>query len=278
MVIAVASGKGGTGKTTISVSLAIAAAPVVLVDADVEEPNANILLRAEHSSVKRASLPFPIVDVVKCDFCEKCSEFCAYNAIVVLKGLKVFAVPEICKSCGGCALVCPQDAIREKPRDIGYIKFGERLNVKLIEGELKIGETQATPLIRMLWKNIPNDLDVIIDSPPGAAHPMVEAVRNSDFVLLVTEPTPFGLHDLREAMVVVKSLGKKAGLLINRADVGTDEIRRFASENNLPILMEIPFDEQIARHYSMGWAPAEFSAQWREEFRKLWVRMKEHIQ
>lgn len=275
MIVSVASGKGGTGKTTVAVSLAIAAAPVALVDADVEEPNSNILLRAEHSTVKKASLPFPVVDMKKCDFCEKCSDFCAYNAIVVLRGLKVFAVPEICKSCGGCVLVCPQKAITEQPRDIGYIKFGERLGVRLIEGELNIGESSATPLIRMLRHYFPENYDVVIDSPPGAAHPMVESVRHADFVILVTEPTPFGLHDLREAMVIIKTLGKRAGIVINRADIGTDEVKQFARKNDLPVLMEIPFDEEIARNYSMGRAPAEFSPQWREKFRQLWFKIKE---
>ncbi len=275
MIVAVASGKGGTGKTTVAVSLAISAAPVALVDADVEEPNSNILLRAEYSKIEKATLPFPVVDMKKCDFCEECSNFCAFNAIVVLKGLKVFAVPEICKSCGGCVLVCPQKAISEQPRPIGQIKFGERLQVQLIEGELNVGEASATPLIRMLRHHFPPGMDVVIDSPPGAAHPMVESVRHADFVVLVTEPTPFGLHDLREAMVIIKSLGKRAGLVINRADIGTDEIKDFAHQNNLPVLMEIPFDEEIARNYSQGRAPAEFSPKWREKFRHLWHQIKE---
>ena len=277
MIVAVASGKGGTGKTTVAVSLAIAAAPVTLVDADVEEPNSNILLRAERSTVKKAALPFPVVDMKKCDFCEECSNFCAYNAIVVLKGLKVFAVPEICKSCGGCVLVCPQKAIHEEPRDIGYIRFGERMGVNFIEGELNIGESSATPLIRMLRQHFPEGQDVIIDSPPGAAHPMVESVRHADFVVLVTEPTPFGLHDLREAMVVINSLGKRAGIVINRADIGTDEVKKYAAEIGVPILMEIPYDDEIARNYSMGRAPAEFSPQWREKFLNLWLKIKEQV-
>ena len=277
MIVSIASGKGGTGKTTVAVSLAISAAPVTLVDSDVEEPNANILLRAERSTSKKASLPFPKIDMSKCDFCEKCSDFCAYNGIVVLKGLKVFAVPEICKSCGGCLIVCPQNAITEEPRDIGYIKFGERLNVHIIEGELNIGESSATPLVRMLRNYFPSSGDVIVDCPPGAAHPTVESVRAADFVLLVTEPTPFGIHDLKEALVITSELNKKVGLVINRADIGTDEVEKLASEKNIPILMKIPFSTEIAQNYSRGHSPAEFSEYWRNEFARLWQKIEEQV-
>ncbi len=311
MLISIASGKGGTGKTTVAVSLAIVAAPsITLVDSDVEEPNANILLRAECSTTKKVSLPFPVFDMKKCDFCEKCSDFCAFNAIVVLKDNKVFAVPEICKSCGGCKLVCPQDAITEEPRDIGYIRFGERLGVKLIEGEMNVGQAHPPPLIRELFNYLPggevignrssvigprtpngagrgtdnrspitdygvrSGVDVIVDCPPGAAHPMVESVRRADFVILVTEPTPFGLHDLKEALTITESLGKRVGLVINRADIGTDELAKFAHEKEIPILMEIPYSDEIASHYSKGRSPAEFSQEWRDKFAQLWAKIK----
>ncbi len=274
MIVSVASGKGGTGKTTVAVSLALAASPVMLIDADVEEPNANILLHAERSTTKKASLPFPAIDMKKCDFCEKCSDFCAFNGIIVLKGLKVFAVPEICKSCGGCKMVCPQNAISEEPRDIGYIDFGERNRVSFIEGLINIGESSATPLIRMLFDFTDDDKDTIVDCPPGAAHPMVESTKHSDFVILVTEPTPFGLHDLKEALTITTELGKKVGLVINRADVGDDEILKFAEQNNIPILMKIPYDTEIAENYSRGTSPAEFSQEWRERFARLWIKIQ----
>ncbi|MCD6594538.1 ATP-binding protein [bacterium] len=277
MIVSVASGKGGTGKTTVAVSLAISAAPIALVDSDVEEPNANILLRADHSTSRKASLPFPVIDMKKCDFCEKCSDFCAYNGIVVLKGLKVFAVPEICKSCGGCKIVCPQDAISEEPRDIGYIKFGERLGIQIVEGELNIGESSSTPLVRMLPDYFPSGRDVIVDCPPGAAHPTVESLRAADFVLLVTEPTPFGIHDLEEALVITDELNKKVGLVVNRADIGTSDIENLAIERNIPILMRIPFSTDIAEHYSRGHSPAEFSEYWREQFALLWQKIEEQV-
>lgn len=210
----------------------------------------------------------------KCDFCEKCSDFCAFNAIVVLKDNKVFAVPEICKSCGGCKLVCPQDAISEEPRDIGYIRFGERLGVNIIEGEMNVGQAHPPPLIRELFKYIPDSTDVIVDCPPGAAHPMVESVRRADFVILVTEPTPFGLHDVKEALTITESLKKRVGLVINRADIGTDELAKFAHEKGIPILMEIPYSDEIASFYSMGRSPAEFSQEWREKFAQLWTKIK----
>jgi len=313
MLVSIASGKGGTGKTTVSVSLAIAAENITLVDADVEEPNANILLRADRSTAKKVSLPFPVFDMNKCDFCEKCSDFCAFNAIVVLKDNKVFAVPEICKSCGACKLVCPQDAISEEPRDIGYIRFGERMNVNFIEGEMNIGQAHPPPLIHELFKYIPGGEvignrssvigshapngggrgtdyrspitdygvlsggDVIVDCPPGAAHPMVESVRQADFVILVTEPTPFGLHDVKEALTITESLKKRVGLVINRADIGTDELAKFAVEREIPILMEIPYSDEIASFYSMGRSPAEFSPQWRDKFAQLWMKIKSMI-
>ncbi len=277
MIISVASGKGGTGKTTVAVSLALATAPIMLIDADVEEPNANILLHAERSTTKKASLPFPAIDMKKCDFCEKCSDFCAFNGIVVLKGLKVFAVPEICKGCGGCKIVCPQNAISEEPRDIGYINSGERNRVSFVEGIINIGESSATPLIRMLFQYIPQNRDAIVDCPPGAAHPMVESVKHADFVLLVTEPTPFGLHDLKEASTITTELGKKIGLVINRADIGNDEIIKFAEQNNIPILMKIPYDTKIAENYSRGISPSEFSQEWRKNFAELWEKISEFI-
>ncbi|RKZ32828.1 (4Fe-4S)-binding protein [bacterium] len=275
MIVAIASGKGGTGKTTVAVSLAISSSPITLIDADVEEPNANILLRANKPTSKQARLPFPIVNMNKCDFCEECSNFCAYNAIVVLEGLRVFAVKEICKSCGGCALVCPKDAIHEQPRTIGHIRKGERGGVKLIEGELNIAETTTTRLIGMLLDYEEKNGDVIIDCPPGAAHPTVESLRYADYVIMVTEPTPLGFHDLKETLMITKKLNKKVGVIINRSDLGNiDSLKKFLNSKKIPVLLEIPFSEDICLHYSRGISPSEYSPQWRETFRKLWNYIK----
>ncbi len=273
MIVSIASGKGGTGKTTVAVSLALAAQDVTLLDADVEEPNANILLHAQINSVKKATVPFPEIDLNKCDFCEECSKFCAYNAIVVLKGLKVFAVPEMCKSCGGCVLVCPQKAIKEVPREIGYIRHGEKNKIKFIDGDLNVGESFATPLIRQLFDFVVGG-DIIVDCPPGAAHPMVESVRRADFVVLVTEPTPFGIHDLKEALIITDSLNKKVGIVVNRADIGDEEVRKLAKEREIPILAEIPYDDRIAKWYSQGQAPVAMSSEWRDKFVELWRKIK----
>ncbi len=277
MIVSVASGKGGTGKTTVAVSMAIAAAPVTLIDADVEEPNANILLRASKHDATDFSVPFPIVDPLRCDYCEKCAEFCAYNAMIVLKGLKVFAAPEICKSCGGCILVCPKDAISEKPRKMGLINYYSRLNVNLIEGEINVGEAVAKPLINELFRRLPEGNDVIVDCPPGSAHSVVESTRSADFVVLVTEPTPFGLHDLIEALKVTDSLKKPVGIIINRSDIGDDKIEILSKEKSIPILMKIPYSSEIASKYSQGIPPAEFSDYWREEFIKLWHNIMEIV-
>ena len=288
MKIAVASGKGGTGKSTLSVSLALMlerykaqkieldtsitlgedlVSPqknVYLLDADVEEPNAAILLHPDLDGEKLITLPLPVIDRQKCDFCGKCKDFCSFNAMVVLEKLKVFAVAEMCKGCKGCALVCPHNAITFKERRIGVVSQGSKAGLQFLEGRLDIGQSFATPLISKLKAMIPENVDVIIDAPPGAAHPMVEAVRDSDYLILITEPTLFGLHDLKEAIIVADELKLKRGVVINRADIGDSGLRAFLKEQSIEILAEFPFDRAVGEAYSRGIPPVEISEVWRE--------------
>ncbi|MFP4458443.1 MAG: P-loop NTPase [Candidatus Zixiibacteriota bacterium] len=272
MIIAIASGKGGTGKTTLSVSLALAAKnEAILVDADVEEPNSNILYSKNIKKKIIGTTELPVIDPEKCDFCKKCSEFCAFNAIVVLDKLKVFPVKDLCKGCGGCKIVCPQNAISEADRRIGEIGFSD--DGSFIEGRLDIGEATSTTLIRQLFEKLPDDKDIIVDCPPGAAHPTVESMKMADIVILVTEPTPFGIHDLKEALVITRELKKKVFVIVNRSDLGIEKIEN--EIGGIPIIMSIPFSKEIAFNYSKGTAPYEISDAWAGKFDKLWQDIRE---
>ena len=222
MIISVASGKGGTGKTLVATSLALSLIDnykVQLLDCDVEEPNANILLNLAMNQSQPVYIPVPRVDETKCTYCRKCAEVCAYNAIAVLKE-KVLVFPELCHGCGACSYLCPESAITEEGREVGIIERGNSGNLELIQGRLAIGEAMAPPVIREVKKYITPANIVIIDVPPGTSCPVVEAVEGSNFCLLVTEPTPFGLNDLSLTVEVVRKLGVPCGVVINRVGIG----------------------------------------------------------
>jgi len=252
MIISIASGKGGTGKTTIAVSLALSIdKEAQFLDCDVEEPNAHIFLKPEIKLSKKISIPVPEIDEEKCDFCGKCAEVCAYNAIAVLKN-NVLIFPNLCHGCGGCALLCPQKAIKEIDREIGILEIGNSGGLQFIHGRLNIGEAMSPPLIRAVKKQINPDKIVIIDAPPGTSCPVIESVKGSDFCILVTEPTPFGLNDLILAVEVLRKLAIPFGVIINRADLGDDGLERYCKNEHIPVLMRIPFDKKIAFLYSKG--------------------------
>jgi len=276
MRIAIASGKGGTGKTTVAVNLASVLADngqtVQYLDCDVEEPNGHIFLKPEITATEPVGIPVPVVDEKKCTGCRKCTEVCQYHAIVVLKKPLVFA--ELCHGCGGCALVCPERAIREENRAIGVVETGHAERLAFVQGRLNIGEPMAPPLIRAVKKKAIADGVAIMDAPPGTSCPVVATVRDADYVLLVTEPTPFGLNDLRLAVEMIRQLGVPHGVVINRADSGDRRVRDFCAAETIPILLEIPDDRRVAEAYSRGHIAIRVLPEWSDSMLKLWGQVK----
>jgi MinD superfamily P-loop ATPase len=282
MIVSIASGKGGTGKTTVATNLALflsgqKSQDVQLLDCDVEEPNAHVFLKPEIDEIRPVTLPVPEVDRRKCTLCGECAEVCAYNAIVVLKK-DVLTFPELCHGCGGCSLLCPEKAISERERKIGVLEQGRAGSLKFVRGRLDIGEPMATPVIRAVKKTSGRDGITIIDVPPGTSCPVIESVNGSDFCLLVTEPTPFGLHDLKLAVELLRTLKIKHGVLVNRAGIGDDRVQDYCDKEGVPVLAQIPYDRDVAVLYSRGiplWSSGE---RFREIFRKLWeaieIRMR----
>ena len=279
MIISVASGKGGTGKTLVATSLALSLSDnykLQLLDCDVEEPNANILLHLAINQSQPVYILIPKVDETKCTYCGKCAEVCAYNAIAVLKE-KVLVFPELCHGCGACSYLCPESAITEEGREMGVVERGDSGNLELIQGKINVGEAMAPPVIREVKKYIDPANIVIIDVPPGTSCPVVEAVKGSDCCLLVTEPTPFGLNDLALAVEVVKKLGIPCGVVINRVGVGNQEVEQYCHREKIPILLRIPLDRNIAMLYSQGIPLIEGVPRWREEFLRLFQDIKDII-
>jgi len=269
MIISIASGKGGTGKTTVATNLAVSVeGPVQLLDCDVEEPNAHLFLRPEIEETRTVTTPIPEIDLDKCDRCRKCAEICRFRAIAIA-GEMVLTFPELCHSCGGCMAVCPQGAITEKGRELGVLEIGAMNGVSFAHGRMRVGEAMAPPLIRVVRERSWDQGLTVIDAPPGTSCPVIAAMKNTDFVLLVTEPTPFGLHDLKLAVEAVKTLNIPMGLVINRSDIGDDKVSAYARAEGVPILMEIPFDRQIAESYSRGEIFAQVLPEWRSRFRAL---------
>jgi MinD superfamily P-loop ATPase len=269
MIISIASGKGGTGKTTVATNLAVSVnGPVQLLDCDVEEPNVHLFLRPSIEETKTITTPVPDIDLEKCTYCKKCAEICRFRAIAVL-GDTVLTFPELCHSCGGCTAICPEGAITEKGRELGVLETGAMNGVSFAHGRLRVGEAMAPPLIRVVRECTWEDGLTLIDAPPGTSCPVIAAMKNTDFVLLVTEPTPFGLHDLKLAVEAVKILKIPMGLVINRADMGDDTVRGYARAEGVPILMEIPFDRKIAESYSRGDMFALAMPEWKARFREL---------
>ncbi len=271
--LAVASGKGGTGKTFVSVNLALAAgAPLVLQDCDVEEPNDHLFLSPRWEGEERVSLPVPEFDLEKCTLCGACREACRFHAIAIL-GDKPLLFAELCHSCGACVEVCPTGAITEKPRTFGSIARGRREEVRFFQGKLDVGEARSSPLVEAVRRKTVEDLPVIADCPPGTSCPVVAGVTGADYVLLVTEPTPFGLHDLELAAEMVRTLEIPAGVVINKAGLGKGGVEEFCREKNLPVLARIPFDREVARVVSSGGLVCREIAGMERLFRDLWKRI-----
>ncbi len=273
MIISVASGKGGTGKTTVSTNLALSIdSAVQLLDCDVEEPNAHLFIHPEWEETGTITTPVPDVDMNKCTLCGKCGEICQFKAIIVI-GETVLPFPELCHSCGGCMEVCPEGAITETGRELGIIKKGHRNGLEFVSGRLRVGEAMSPPLIKNVRSFARPDRLTIIDAPPGTSCPVITAMKGADFILLVTEPTPFGLYDLKLAVGAVNILKIPCGLVINRSDIGDDQVNAYAEAEGLPILMEIPFDRKIAEAYSRGELLVETMPEWKGKFLDLYHRI-----
>jgi len=280
VIISVASGKGGTGKTLVATNLALSLARedrVQLLDCDVEEPDAHIFLKPIFNQSKPVFIPIPQVDEEKCTYCGQCAEVCAYNAIAVIKN-KVLVFPELCHGCGACSYLCPEDAITEVGREIGVVEIGNSKGIEFIHGKLSIGEAMAPPIIREVRDHIVQGRTTIIDVAPGTSCPVVEAVKGSDFCLLVTEPTPFGLNDLTLAVEMIRELGVPCGVVLNRTGVGDKKVEDYCLKENIPILLQIPLDIEIARLYSRGIPLVEGITKYRETFLKLFHDIEQRAQ
>ncbi len=282
--VAVASGKGGTGKTTVAVNCAVVAAGrmrggIAYVDCDVEEPNGRIFLDPKISVRETVTVPVPVVDESVCTACGECSRFCRFNAIALILD-RVITFPELCHGCGGCSIVCPSGAITEIHRGVGTVETGHvtasrcgwtvlERSIHFIDGTLNVKEAMPVPVIRAVKKRIPEASIVFLDAPPGTSCAMVESVRGADYVLLVTEPTPFGLNDLVIAVETVRELGLAAGVVVNRHGAGDERVRSYCRNEGIEILAEIPDDRRVAEVYSRGGLVTEELPEYRGLYEKL---------
>lgn len=280
MKIAIASGKGGTGKTTVSTNLALLIGEtgkrVRYLDCDVEEPNGHLFLKPIIKTTRYASIPVPVINEATCIGCGVCAGFCTYKALIRL-GKKIMVFPDLCHGCGGCTLFCPSGAISEHPKIIGTVESGTAGNVQFVHGNLSIGEAMSPPLIRAVLKNAYRDAINIIDAPPGTSCPVIASIRGADFVLLVTEPTPFGLNDLGLALDMVKKLGIPHGVLVNRAEAGNLDAEVFCSHRGTEIIARLPDKREIAEKYSRGEMILHAVPETRIHFEHLWQAIRKQV-
>ena len=281
MVIAVAAGKGGTGKTLVAVSLALAlhrgGIRTMLIDADVEEPNAHLFLEPSLQGRRPVFMPVPVVDKVLCDLCGECARACAYGALAVTRD-QVMVFEEMCHGCGACSLVCPKEAISEKKRNIGMLEFGRTgESLDIAHGLLEIGEPKASPVISSLKEYVDPRAVNVIDCGPGTGCAAMTTVRGADICLMVTEPTPFGLHDMEMAVEMAEAVGVRSMVVINKDVPGESAVRKFCEDRGLEVVMSIPFSPEIARAYSRGSNLVDEDGAWQRKFMAVYSRVREAL-
>ncbi len=279
MIISVASGKGGTGKTLVATSLALSLkdrGKVQLLDCDVEEPNCHIFLKPVFMQTEPVCIKVPKIDDSRCTYCGECGKVCAYKAIAVLPQ-HVLVFSNLCHGCGACSYLCPEKAISEENRGIGVVESGYSAGIDFVHGKLTVGEAMATPVIRKVKEKISEKSIAIIDVSPGTSCPVVESIKKTDFCLLVTEPTPFGVNDLALAVETVRMLKIPCGVIINRAGSSYREVEEYCQRSMIPILLSIPFDREIANLYSKGITLVQGIPQWRQSFIDVFDMIRELV-
>ncbi|MFP4473218.1 MAG: 4Fe-4S dicluster domain-containing protein [Candidatus Omnitrophota bacterium] len=276
MIISVASGKGGTGKTTVATNFAGSLPQAQILDCDVEEPNSHIFIKPEIHKQEAVYISVPEVDHGQCTHCGKCQQVCAYNAIAVLKE-KTMVFAELCHGCGSCAYFCPSGALKEQKKRIGVVEIGRSGDLQFIHGRLDIGQAMAPPLIRAVKNYINPTRVAVIDAPPGTSCPVIESIKGSDYCLLVTEPTPFGLNDLTLAVEVLRNLSIPFGVVINRSDLGDDKTEQYCEKEKIPVLLRIPFERKIAESYSRGETIIEAFPEYKKKFQGIFKMIAEGI-
>ena len=275
MIIAIASGKGGTGKTTVAINLVLSVPEAQYLDCDVEEPDGHLFLHPEIQVSRPVTIPLPRIDAQICTLCGRCAEACEFNALAVSKK-RVLVFPELCHGCGACSYVCPEPgAITETGRRIGEVAVGRASNghgagIGFVQGKLDVGEAVAIPVINAVKQQADKTRIVMLDAAPGTACPMVQTVRGADYCLLVTEPTPFGLNDLQLAVGVTRLLGVPCGVVLNRCDIGDEAVMEYCRQEHIPVLLKIPFARELAVAYSRGIPWVEASPVYREQFQSLY--------